>query len=292
MNKEDLTAIIVVPVSTAIGAMLALTGSMHGHTIDRVPLMAACVAAIFGLQWIAFVPAYVFRTEKFYDITGSVTYIGAIVAALAITPVIDARSVLIAAFICIWAARLGFFLFLRILRAGEDSRFANVRGRFFRFLMAWTLQGLWVTFSLAAGLAAITSMHKLPIDALAIAGACLWVSGFAVEAIADAQKNAFRKQAANKGKFISTGLWSWSRHPNYFGEIILWTGIALIALPVLSGWQYVTLASPFMVTLLLTRVSGIPLLEEAADKKWGGQPEYEAYKKTTSLLVLLPPRRG
>ena len=292
MNKEDLTAIIVVPIATAIGAMLAITGSMHGHAIDRVPLMAACVAAIFALQWIAFVPAYVFRTEKFYDITGSITYISAVVAALAITPVIDTRSLLIAICICIWAARLGFFLFLRILRAGEDTRFANVRGRFFRFLMAWTLQGLWVTFSLAAGLAAITAVHKKPIDALAIAGLVLWLAGFAIEATADVQKNAFRKHAANKGKFISTGLWSWSRHPNYFGEIVLWTGIALIALPVLNGWQYITLASPFMVTLLLTRVSGIPLLEEAADKKWGGQKDYEAYKNSTSVLVLLPPRRG
>ena len=127
-------------------------------------------------------------------------------------------------------------------------------------------------------------------DVFAYAGAALWLAGFTIEALADHQKNVFRRDATNKGRFISTGLWSWSRHPNYFGEIVLWFGIAVMAFPVLQGWQYATLVSPFFVTLLLTKISGIPLLEEAADKKWGGQADYEAYKKRTSSLVLLPPK--
>lgn len=292
MQKDDIIAIITVPFATAIGVVFALTGSANGHALGRWPLMAACVAAIFALQWIAFVPAYLLRTEKFYDITGSLTYASAVVAALAITPVIDERSILVAVCICLWAGRLGLYLFSRILRAGEDSRFANVRTRFWRFLMAWTLQGLWVTFSLAAGLAAITAVRKVPIDVFAICGGLLWLGGFLFEAIADQQKNAFRKIPANKGKFIARGLWSWSRHPNYFGEILLWTGIAVISYPVLTGWQHLTLISPLMVTLLLTQVSGIPLLEEAAEKKWGNDPEYRRYKSSTSVLIPLPPRRS
>jgi steroid 5-alpha reductase family enzyme len=100
---------------------------------------------------------------------------------------------------------------------------------------------------------------------------------------ADAQKSRFSANPANKGRFIDTGLWRRSRHPNYFGEIVLWIGIAIAALPVLRGWQWVTIISPAFVTLLLTRVSGIPLLERRADEKWGGQADYEAYKKKTPV---------
>jgi steroid 5-alpha reductase family enzyme len=113
--------------------------------------------------------------------------------------------------------------------------------------------------------------------------------GFALEAVADQQKRRFRERPENAGRFIATGLWAWSRHPNYFGEILLWTGVALVALPALDGWQLATLLSPVFVTLLLTRVSGVPLLEERADARWGDDPEYLAYKKRTPLLV---PRIG
>ena len=99
------------------------------------------------------------------------------------------------------------------------------------------------------------------------------------------QKRRFRADPANKGQFIHTGLWARSRHPNYFGEIVLWIGIAIITLPVLRGWHWVTLISPVFVTLLLTRVSGIPLLEKRADERWGGQEDYETYKVRTPVLI-------
>jgi steroid 5-alpha reductase family enzyme len=116
----------------------------------------------------------------------------------------------------------------------------------------------------------------------------VWVLGFAIEATADAQKTRFRADPKNKGGFIHTGLWAWSRHPNYFGEITLWIGVAIITLPVLRGWQWVTLISPVFVALLITRVSGIPLLEKRADEKWGGQADYEAYKERTPVLIPRP----
>ncbi len=157
--------------------------------------------------------------------------------------------------------------------------------------MTWTLQGLWVSLTLVAALAAITTMERKDLDAFALAGVLVWVAGFAVEATADAQKNRFRADRATKGRFISSGLLAWSRHPNYFGEIVLWVGVAIIALPVLRGWQWVTLISPVFVTLLLTRVSGVPLLEQKADATWGGEADYEFYKARTPVLVPRPPRR-
>jgi len=152
------------------------------------------------------------------------------------------------------------------------------------------IQGLWITLTAGAALAAITSVNRLEIDVLAVAGVLLWVIGLSIETVADSQKSRFRADSANAGRFIRTGLWAWSRHPNYFGEIVLWSGVALIALPALRGWQFVTLASPLFVFLLLTRVSGIPLLERRADETWGGQEEYEVYKAATSVLVPRPPR--
>jgi len=95
----------------------------------------------------------------------------------------------------------------------------------------------------------------------------------------------FKMDESNNGKFISSGLWSLSRHPNYFGEIMIWLGVAIIAFPVLSGYQYFALSSPVFVYLLLTRASGIPILEKNADKKWGGQEAYEEYKRNTPVLI-------
>ena len=91
--------------------------------------------------------------------------------------------------------------------------------------------------------------------------------------------------------FITSGLWSWSRHPNYFGEIVLWSGVAVMAASALSGWQWVTLTSPVFVALLLTRVSGIPLLERRAEARWGHLTEYQRYTAMTPVLLPRPPAR-
>ena len=188
----------------------------------------------------------------------------------------------------IWAVRLGTYLFRRIRKAGKDARFDELKTSFPRFLLTWTLQGLWVSLTLSAALAAITTTTRKGLDIFALIGFLVWVLGFAFEVAADTQKSRFRADPANKGKFIQTGVWAWSRHPNYFGEIVLWIGVAIIAVPVLRGWQWVTLISPVFVTLLLTRVSGVPLLEKRADEKWGGQDDYEAYKERTPVLIPRP----
>jgi steroid 5-alpha reductase family enzyme len=209
-----------------------------------------------------------------------------------LSPDVGGRSVLLLALVVIWAVRLGTFLFRRIMKEGKDARFDEIKVSFARFLLTWTLQGLWVSFTLAAALAAITTTVRQDLGVFALVGFVVWAVGIGIEALADAQKSRFRAQPENQGQFIDTGLWAWSRHPNYFGEIVLWIGVAIIALPVLRGWQWVTLISPVFVTLLITRVSGVPMLEKRADEKWGGQEDYEAYKENTPVLIPWPPGGG
>jgi steroid 5-alpha reductase family enzyme len=285
MKKTDRNSLIVFPILILIGLGVALAGSQGGALIFGVPLFAFSVGLAFLIQWLVFIPAYVLQTEKFFDLTGSITYISVIALAVCFSAGVDSRSVLLAALVIIWAVRLGSFLFGRIKKAGKDDRFDEIKPSFIRFLNVWTIQGLWVTFTMAAALVAITTSARKELDVFAVVGFLVWVFGFAFEVIADTQKSRFSANPDNKGKFIQTGLWSRSRHPNYFGEIVLWIGVAIIALPVLQGWQWVAMISPVFVTLLLTRVSGVPLLEKKADKKWGGQADYEAYKKSTPVLI-------
>jgi steroid 5-alpha reductase family enzyme len=285
MKTTDRNALITFPILILIGFLIALAGSQGGASISGIPLFALSVGLAFLVQWVAFIPAYLLQTEKFFDLTGSITYISVIIIAVLFSAGADARSLLLAALVVIWAVRLGSFLFGRIKKAGKDDRFDELKPSLIRFLNVWTIQGLWVTFTMAAALVAITTTNRKDFDGFAIVGLLIWVFGFAIEVIADSQKSRFSANPNNKGRFIQTGLWSRSRHPNYFGEIILWVGVAVIAFPVLQGWQWIALISPVFVTLLLTRVSGIPLLEKKADKKWGGQADYEAYKERTPVLI-------
>ena len=289
LNKSEIQSLISLPIILAVAAGLAYAGSVGGViAFARLPLFALCIIIAFAIQWLAFIPSYIFKTEKFFDITGSITYATVIIIAVVLGPAISLRSILLMSLVLIWTSRLGIFLFRRILKAGDDKRFDEIKKSFLRLLGAWTLQGLWVSFTLAAALAA-TTIEPATYSAYDLAGLILgilvWVFGFAFEAIADYQKNKFRSVSENKGRFINTGLWSISRHPNYFGEITLWLGIALIALPSLETWRFVTLISPVFVILLLTAISGVPLLEKRADKKWGGQEDYEEYKKNTPVLI-------
>jgi steroid 5-alpha reductase family enzyme len=288
MKKADRNAIFVFPIVILIGIGVGFAGSQGGTAAYGIPLFALSVGLAYLIQWLAFIPAYLGQTEKFFDLTGSITYISVTLVAVLLNPVVDDRSILLMALVLIWATRLGTFLFSRIQEAGKDSRFDDIKPSFIRFLNTWTLQGLWVTFTLAAALAAITTTARKDLGVFALIGFLVWVFGFAIEVLADTQKSRFRANPENKGKFIQSGLWAWSRHPNYFGEIVLWIGVAVIALPVLRGWQWVTMISPIFVILLLTRVSGVPMLEKSADEKWGGQEDYEAYKSRTPVLIPRP----
>lgn len=281
---------VVIIISTLIGLGVAWAGGQGSEMLGSVSLYFACAIIAFGINWLAYIPANIYKTEKYYDLTGSITYITVTSFAVYMSKSLDLRAQIVAILVAVWAVRLGSFLFARIRKDGKDSRFDKIKTNPVRFLLTWTLQGLWVVLTAACALTIITSNSRVPLDIFAYVGIAVWVIGFAFEVIADQQKKAFKNDPANEGKFISSGLWAWSRHPNYFGEITLWTGIAIIALPVLSGWQWATLISPVFVTILLTKVSGVPMLEARADKEWGDDPEYKEYKKNTPVLIPNPPK--
>lgn len=291
MNSSARTSLVTIVVAVAVGALVAAAGSVGGSVVAGVPVFALAVAGAFAIQIIAFVPAVIGRTERFFDLTGSLTFIIVSVGVLVASGAPDARGWILAAMVMLWAARLGVFLFLRAHRAGGDSRFDRIRSAPLPFLRVWVMQGLWVSITASAAWIAMGARaeNREPIGWLSIVGIAFWAIGMVVEIVADVQKSAFRADPRNAGRFIDTGLWSRSRHPNYVGEILLWIGVTLVAIPVLSGWQWVGILSPVFVTLLLTRVSGIPLLEAKAEKTWGGQGDYEAYKLRTPVLI---PRFG
>lgn len=282
-------SLVTIVVAVLIGAGMAVAGSSGGLRLGGWPVFALCAVLAFGINWVAFVPAYLGRTERFYDLTGTLSYLSVMALAL-LAGSGSTLSILLAVLVAVWAVRLGTFLVLRIRKDGSDGRFDAIKVDPLRFLMSWTLQGLWVLLTAGAALAAMTTEADAELGPLTAAGLVVWTVGFAIEATADAQKRAFRRDPANRGRFIRSGLWAWSRHPNYFGEITLWVGIALIALPALSGWQLLTLVSPLFVTVLLTRISGVPLLEARGRKAWGDEPEYREYVAHTPVLVPRPPR--
>ena len=290
MKESERNALIALLIVILVGLGVAWAGSQGGASVSGVPIFALAVGLAFLIQWLAFIPAYLLQNEGFFDLTGSLTYISVTTIAVLLSPQVDGRSILLLALVVTWAARLGTYLFRRIRKVGKDARFDDIKPSFIRFLSTWTLQGLWVTFTLAAALAAITTTTRKGLGVFALLGFLVWAFGFAMEAVADWQKSRFRADPENKGQFIHTGLWARSRHPNYFGEIVLWIGVAIIALPVLRGWQWATLISPVFVAVLLTRISGVPILEKRADEKWGGQEAYEAYKERTPVLIPQPPR--
>jgi len=289
MSSKSIRSLVSISVVLVLAALLAWGGSRGGLLAETpfgtLPIFVLCAALAFAVQWLAFIPAYKFQTEHFYDLIGSLTYLTLVACALILSGSVDIRSLLLAALVTIWAVRLGSFLFIRISKDGSDSRFDAIKPVLLRFLTAWTIQGLWVFVTCSSALAAIASESTLPLGWVGLTGLVLWVFGFGFEVIADHQKRVFRRAQQGEKGFIQSGLWAYSRHPNYFGEIVLWLGVSLIALPVLSGWQLITLISPVFVTLLLTRISGIPMLEASADKRWQGQADYEDYKRRTPILV-------
>ena len=242
-------------------------------------LLAESILSLIKLR------SFLLKTERYYDIVGSLTYI--ITISIAYFSVENKTMIdsIIYFYVMVWASRLGIYLFRRVRNDGKDIRFEKAKRHFFWFLQYWMGQALWVSLTACAAIIAILSPEDNTLPVFAMIGMALWLSGFAIESISDYQKRVFRKENNPSESFIHTGLWARSRHPNYFGEITLWTGIAVIALNTLTGIEYITLISPVFVYILLTRMSGINLLERIADERYGHLEEYQRYKSTTPVLI-------
>lgn len=282
-------SLLVVAVASIAGLAFAWFAGANAQQWNGVSVFFICALVSFGVNWLAFIPAAIAQTEKYYDLVGSITYLSVIAAACVLSAPLDIRAMVVTAMVAIWSIRLGSFLFKRISDDGHDGRFDKIKINPARFLVAWTMQACWVIFTAAAALAIISAAGRVPLGLFFWIGVIIWAVGFGIEVVADRQKRTFRKDSSNKGKFIKSGLWAWSQHPNYFGEIMLWTGILIIALPLLSGAGWLVLISPLFVTFLLTKVSGIPMLDKAAEKKWGNDPAYQEYRRKTPVLIMKPP---
>lgn len=258
-------------------------------TKNEIVLNAVILA--FLIQWVAYIPAYLFQTEKFYDLTGSLTYLTVIwFVYLSSNQVgeVNFQNLIVTVLISIWAIRLGSFLFSRIHKDGEDKRFRSIKTSPSQFFMTWTLQGMWVSICSMCAITGISSSEGLVLNPLFYLGFILFLIGFSIEVIADHQKTVFRAIKENKDKFISTGLWSKSQHPNYFGEILLWSSIAIMSFSSLSGTQYLTMISPIFTYVLLVYISGVRMLDDMGNKKWGHLEEYKQYKQNTPVLFIKP----
>jgi len=269
--------------------LVALAATVEGVFLYEAPVVLLCAGVSFFVHWIVAVPSLIVSSEKYFDFTGMIATLlvvsTAILALLNSGQQASARSTIVAIFVSLWTLRLGIFLYKRIVKSGEDKRFRGIKKSFTKFLMTWALSALWVFLTTVNAVTVIALNPLQPIGLFFVLGGALWVLGFGFEVVADRQKKHFSEQPENIDKFITQGLWSISRHPNYFGEIVLWIGIAIISLPLLSDWQFVTLVSPVFVFLLLTKISGLPFLEDKAEKKWGKDKDYIEYKNKTPILV-------
>lgn len=283
--------LLVSVVAAALGIGFAWLAGKNGITAFGYPVFVICAALALAVNWLAFIPAALAQTEKYYDLMGSVTFLSIIALASVLSAPLDMRAIVAAGMVTIWTSRLGLFLFRRIAAAGgTDGRFDKIKTNPARFLVTWTMQALWAIVTASAAVVIISAQTRAPLDLFFWAGAAIWTGAFLIEVIADGQKSAFRADPANRGRFIATGLWSWSQHPNYFGEIMMWTGMAIMAVPVLSGAAFIVFMSPLLIFVLLTKVSGINMLDAAAKAKWGDDPAYRAYRARTAVLVPRPPK--
>ena len=280
MIKNLLLSLIIIVFAIVLTTLVDENSISYGS----LSLFLLCTIIIFFLQWIVFIPSYFLSTEHFFDLTGSVTFITVSILAFLMNDSKNLRQFIVLVLIMIWALRLGSFLFLRIRKAGEDSRFTIIKKDFLVFFLTWNLQGLWVLFTLFGALTILTSNNNQNFGILDIIGILIWIIGFVIEVVSDRQKSEFKSHESNDGKFIQSGLWKYSRHPNYFGEILIWTGIAIIGISVYSGFGWLGLISPFFVFVMLNYISGVRLLEKQAEERWGGNDLYQLYKSKTPVL--------
>ena len=289
-TRQDLrlTTIVVTSVSIIVFLVVSAVGN-NSVILNEYSAVLYCAVICIGMQWVVWIPASIGQTERFYDLTGGLTYLTVVGFSLwagsqSETP--SLRELIVSLLVVIWSLRLSSFLYLRIHRTGKDGRFDKLKTSPIRFLVPWTLQGLWVFLTMIVVIVINSQADSAP--ALGVwdgIGLSIWILGFGIEVIADNQKTIFNTEPDNQGKWIDSGLWSYSRHPNYLGEILLWTGIAFFGISCFTGLERVAWISPIFIYLLLTKISGTPILDKRALEKWGDDPEYQKYRVNTPALI-------
>uniref|UniRef100_A0A7I4AK07 Steroid 5-alpha reductase C-terminal domain-containing protein n=1 Tax=Physcomitrium patens TaxID=3218 RepID=A0A7I4AK07_PHYPA len=240
-------------------------------------------------QFAFFIVAATCKFDKVTDFAGGTNFVILALLTFVLHQTWHFRQIVLTALVVVWGFRLAIFLLLRILAWGEDKRFDDKRGNLLKFAAFWLTQAIWV-WTVSLPVTVVNGSDRNPnITAADIVGWILWLIGLSIETVADQQKLNLKKNPASKGRWCDVGVWGWSRHPNYFGEILLWWGIFISSTPVLRNGQWAVIAGPIFITLLLLFLSGMPLLEESADKKHGNNPQYRTYKNRTSPLIPLPP---
>lgn len=258
--------------------------------INSQPLPASLLFSL-GINFAFFLVALIFKTDKVTDLSYSLTF--AVLAPLllfAAGPDFTLIQLLVAAAVLLWALRLGGYLFMRIIITKTDERFDDKRNNPANLIRFWVLQmiAVWV---IMLPVTFFLTVREVPFNLyLHSIGFALFAIGFIIESISDHQKFRFKNNEKNKGLWIEKGLWKYSRHPNYFGEMLVWWGLFIAAIPALGGLKILAVSGPVFITLLLLFVSGIPLLEKSAEKKYGGNPLYRSYRDRTSLLIPFPPK--
>lgn len=251
-------------------------------------LVLIILLVVLCYKTLIFFLALVFKRNDIADISWGTSFILIVLLTLFLTNSNSYKFLIILVLVLIWGIRLAVRIFIRNRGRKEDFRYKKIReetkGLVFyvrTFLQVYMLQGLLAVVVCLPII--VTGFYKSPLSLISVLGVFVWVIGFFFESVGDYQLDKFKKNENNKGKVLQTGLWTYSRHPNYFGEITMWWGIFLISLP--SLWV-ITFLSPLVITLLITKISGIPLLE----KHYEGNLEFEEYKKHTSVLIPLPKR--
>ncbi|KAI3631165.1 hypothetical protein MIR68_010655 [Amoeboaphelidium protococcarum] len=279
---------------------------------DRPLYVTAIITVCYQLTY--FFIAYFAQIDKVTDFAGASNFlINAVVSlgfaasnAQNLGTFVGSKKIVASLCVVVWAVRLGLFLLTRVLKAGDDKRFDEMREKFFSFLGFWVFQMLWV-YIVGLSVVLMNSLDEQPQfgSATDIAGLVIFIIGFVIEAVADQHKFYHRFNYTAKYKqehdgqpppIIQTGMWRFSRQPNYFGEIFLWWGIFVMCLSqAYLSTSYIAIISPIFITLLLLFLSGIPLAEKGSQKRYLGsdnadlQKNYYDYRQRTSPLILMPP---
>ncbi|MCA9383385.1 DUF1295 domain-containing protein [Candidatus Dojkabacteria bacterium] len=258
---------------------------MNILSFDHYNLMFVLLSALI-LQIAFFIIAAGFKTDKVTDLAYGGSF-ATIALVLIVTQDYSLPAIICALMVTIWGIRLSGYLFYRILTIKNDKRFDGIREHFLKFASFWILQtvAIWIIFIPSA---IVITKAPANITSLAITGLVIWAIGFVIETIADYQKFIFKQNVNNKGKWIDSGLWRYSRHPNYFGEILCWWGIYIFGITYFQGLEFLSIISPLFITFLLLFVSGVPTLEKKYTERYKNNPEFQKYVSETSLIIPLP----